>query len=402
MTYTPNFTDPRVLKRCKQAYGFAKAVLRVRNSTPVPKTAFDKFFGQQQNELARWLRDALTVCVDEVFMFGESSKVKEYSLNKHGADALKLVLQGKTDKFDIEAIRQNSSSSYNANCITSFQDTDEFDLVVVREWAKRAYPELETLNFLYEDKSDRLWHPLQSMRTSFREPIMAEAGLVWNYDIDACAPTLILQHAQQLGMDLWLPHLNLYLKEKNKMREHVAQVGGIDVKQAKVLINALFNSAVLGSSKKHSQMGVVCKHKIDAYNEKNGTQITFRDYWPDFDDKERMRNLQRDTFLIGLRADIKTCWEAIAPTMSRVKAPDKSGKLRLRPVSSKQKWDRYFQLERRVMDVVRAHLLKLDNLHFLEHDGWRCKKRVDLSFLSDLVFHETGFRVTFKEDCRMA
>lgn len=400
--YTPNFADPRVLKRCKTAYGFACAVLRVRNSTPVPKTAFDKFFGQQQNELSRWLRDALTVCTDDLFLFGESSKVKEYCLNKHGAEALKLVLQGKSDKFDIEAVRQNSSSTINANCITSSQVPDEYDLAVVREWAKRTYPELETLNFIYEDKSDRLWHPLQNVRTTYREPILADAGLVWNYDIEACAPTLILQHAQHLGMDLWLPHLNMYLKEKSRIREHVAKVGGIDLKQAKILINALFNSAVLAASKRYSQMGVVCKHKIDAYNERNGASISFKDYWPDFDDKERMRALQNDDFLIGLRADIKTCWEAIAPTMSRVKVPTKNGKLRLLPVSSKQKWDRYFQLERQVMNVVRTCLIKSDNLHFLEHDGWKCKKQVDVSLLSDIVFNETGFRVTFKEDCRMA
>jgi hypothetical protein len=47
-----------------------------------------------------------------------------------------------------------------------------------------------------------------------------------------------------------------------------------------------------------------------------------------------------------------------------------NGKTRRKPMSSKQKWNIYFDLERTVLSCVREYLTDTNNKHFLEHDGW--------------------------------
>jgi hypothetical protein len=66
------------------------------------------------------------------------------------------------------------------------------------------------------------------------------------------------------------------------------------------------------------------------------------------------------------------------------------------PVSSKQKWGVYFDLERQVLNEIRAFLCETNNRHFLEHDGWSCEQPVDLAVLSARVHTATGFQLEFE------
>ena len=399
--YTPDFSDPRVIARLKKAYGFCKAFLSPSNSTPVAKVMLDRAFGQQQHDLTKWLRSTLLICTDEVYSFGLHGpskdgfmgKVKEYTYSSEGARLVKSIIKGELDK------NGSIAGKLIVSQVSGHTEEHDFDALVVSEWAHREYPELKTLDFIYQDKSNRWWHPLQNVKTEYRTQLFAESGLNWNYDINACAPTLILQYAQQLGMDEYLFAINKYLTDKDEIRQHVANVAEIPLSQAKVLINALFNSAVLGATKHRSQFGVLCKHKIDEINENNPDEkVNWKTYRPTKDDVRRMKALQRDKFVTELREDIKKCWTAISTNMSRVKAPDKNGRLRLRPVSSTQKWNVYYMLERKVMYEVREYLIRTGNLYFLEHDGWRCKSQVDLQQLRNVVMEKTGYNVTFKEE----
>jgi hypothetical protein len=61
------------------------------------------------------------------------------------------------------------------------------------------------------------------------------------------------------------------------------------------------------------------------------------------------------------------------------------------PLNSKRKWARYFDLERRVLNSIRAYLKHTDNDCFLEHDGWCCKQEVDIDALVDWVYQDTGY-----------
>jgi hypothetical protein len=66
---------------------------------------------------------------------------------------------------------------------------------------------------------------------------------------------------------------------------------------------------------------------------------------------------------------------------------------RLIPISSRQKWGVYFDLERQVLNEIRAFLSASNTRHFLEHDGWSCESAVDIDLLTQHVLERTGFRI---------
>ncbi|WP_175658221.1 hypothetical protein [Burkholderia vietnamiensis] len=359
-TYVPNLNNSkyaeRTLKRIKQGFGWAMAVL---NDEPreLAKTWIDDNLGQQQNPLSKWLRTKLLRCTDSHFSFGSDSVCKKYTLNRAGVDEVRSVLLG-----------ADPTAATLPLVTTTAEFNESYDLQVVQYWVVHAYgKELETLEFNYEEKeSARLWHPLQNLRKAAKKQVWESVGLTHNYDIKACAPTLILQHAQRLGMDEWLFGIDDYLKNTAAFRQHIADIANIPVKDAKVLVNALFCGARLGASKEFALFELV-----------------------DFD-RQKMTALQEDTRLTRLREDIKKCWQAIEPSMPTAYT-DKGRKL---PLNSRRKWGRYFELEREVLNVIRAELQRAGIKCFLEHDGWRSDKAVDLAAMEELVFLETGYRVT--------
>jgi hypothetical protein len=59
------------------------------------------------------------------------------------------------------------------------------------------------------------------------------------------------------------------------------------------------------------------------------------------------------------------------------------------PISSRQKWGVYFDLERQVLNEVREFLRETNNRHFLEHDGWSCENEINETDFT--VLHAHGF-----------
>lgn len=372
MTYTPNFSDPRILKHLRKAYGFARGCLSPTKSRGWSQTALDKNLGRLNTDLGRWTRAQLLICVNNHYSMDEG-KTKEYILNQAGADLVKSILLGEDSKKE-EHTPLSPSLYLSMQQVPGVAPEDLFDYHVVKNWVEREHlDELTSGAFTYEDKSDRLWNSLQFLRTKFRAPLFSEYGFSYDYDIQAAAPTLIYQHSQHLGMDLWLPGLTSYIKDRTEFREHIAQVAGISVKEAKVIINALFCGARLGVNRDFALYHLL------------GT------------DKVKVQALQNDARLTELRADIKTCWEYIEPTMTRVEVTNpKTGKSRKLPLNSKRKWARYFQLEREVMNVVREYLKETGNVSFCEHDGFRTKNEVNKNELQEVIFSKTGFKVVIE------
>jgi hypothetical protein len=360
-TYVPNLDNPkyrkRTLKRIKQAYGWALAVLG-DEPRELAKNWIDEHLGQQQKPLSQWLRAKLLLCTDSHYSFGsDNAACKKYTLNCLGVDEVRSILQG-AEPTPAATLLANPTA-----------DTDKaYDLKLVQYWVMHAYSaEMQSLEFEYHEKeSARLWHPLQNLRKAAKEKVWNAFGLKYNYDIKACAPTLILQHAQQLGMDEWLFGIDDYLKNTADFRKHIADVTNIPLKDAKVLVNALFCGARLGASKEFALF------KLVGF------------------DRKKITILQNDARLTQLREDIKVCWKAIAPTMP-VAHTDKGRKL---PLNSRCKWNRYFELERQVLNVIRSELDNAGVKCFLEHDGWRSDTAIDSKQMEDMVFQETGYRIT--------
>jgi hypothetical protein len=345
MNYTPNFNDPRTIARIKQAMGFACGVMSLTKPHGWSSRYIDKYFGMSGRPLSKYLRNTLLICTDEFYLFNQSNpkenKCKEYILNLEGVKRLTGVLMN--------------------NNIQLYPSVVE----VAQEPHKE---ELETGVFTYKDLSNRFWHPLQKYRKCYRTQILTDHGYLHDYDIECAAPTLIHQHAQHLGMDLYLFALNKYLADRTHIRQQLAHKLELDTCAVKEIINALFAGARIS-----------CHTDSDIYHILNG-------------DLARIEFLKQDEFITELRNDIDICWEYITPTLSRRRNAKTN---RLLPIISKQKWNVYFELERVIINSVRTYLDEREVKHFLIHDGWTCESEINKNELIEYVRNQTGFDVKF-------
>jgi len=344
MTYQPNFNDPRVIKRCQQALGFACGVMSETKSHSWSTRYIDKYFGMCSNPLSIYLRNTLLIVTNDSYRYnsGDKNKCKEYILNKEGVRSLR------------ENLKLTIYNTYPS--VLQVANSDHLE-------------ELNTGNFTYKDQSNRLWHPLQRYRREYRTQILADQNYTHDYDIECCAPTLIHQYAQQLGMDEYLFALRRYLTDRTSVRNQLAIELELESAAVKEIINALFCGATISANKDHS----------DIYKILNGDLV-------------RIEYLKQNKFLIELIMDIKTCWAYITPHMSRRR---NSTTNRLIKITCRQKWNVYFELERQIIDQVRVYLNDKSNKHFLIHDGWTCEREVDRDDLRDYLRDKTGYEINF-------
>jgi len=359
MTYTPNWSDPRVQRRVRRAIGFACGVMSTTKSQSWSTRYIDRWFGSQRNELSQYLRQQLLIETNSHWS-KDTGKCKEYVLNQNGVDFL--------------------SDSIGLN-----KTTTQLYPIVVDLCQSEYQTELATGSFEYNDQSSRLWHPLQNFRREYKRDVLEQNGYQHHYDIQCCAMTLIHQYAQQIPevihqskwqqgpMDLYLFALRDYLRDRQSIRQNIAQEADIDTDTVKRIVNALLAGARLS-----------CNPTTEIYQMLGG-------------DVARIRFLQQHEYLTQLREDIKICWDYIKPTLPRRSKLDKNKQERMMPVTSRQKWGVYFDLERQVLNEVREFLCETNNRHFLEHDGWSCENEINETDLSQRVFENTGFRVEFEK-----
>jgi hypothetical protein len=353
-TYQLNTKDPRVLKKIKHVLGYSCGVFSEHTEQQKSRQALENQFGNLNHPLSKYLFNTLLICTDTYY--NELTKTsKKYILNINGVSKLRSILKNNIDvAFDSHEIK-----------LLPPDPTDrQFDELVVNAFILREYKdELETLNFNYEDKSNRYWHSLQNIRSEYRHKALSQHGLKYNYDICACAPTLLMQHAQQQNGVCFI-EIEKFLKDRTAYRQHIADECNIELREAKIIINSLFCGAKLGLNNRFALSKVL--------------------------DHDAERILCAKEITSDLRIDIKDMWDEITPTMPRKRNEDG----RLIPIQSKNKWGRYFDLERQVVSSVREYLKTTDNKYFLEHDGWVCEKEINQEELIAYVKSNTKFDIS--------
>jgi len=373
MKYQPNFADPRVKKRIKQALGFAVACISPTKEHSWSTRYIDRHFGVSSNPLSRYLRQTLLTCTDQHYSV-LSKTSKKYILNLQGVN----FLESKLNDLQIHTV------SYP--CVLQVQERGV-------EWTKEEFKqELNNKVFKYTNKSNRNWHPLQRVKRDIKRIVFRDTGLRYQYDIQCCAPRLLLQYSQQIPeqldpvavvgpqnakrpkwiqgpMDLWLPHIQAYLADRTTHRTALAENAEITPDLAKEIINALFAGA-----------GVAKNENTDIYELLQG-------------DIAKIEYLKVDPFITGLRHDIKIMWEYIKPMLQKRTHVTKTGQVRTSKKTSKQKWGLYFQLEMIVLNAITDYLTETNNRFFTEHDGWCCEHEVDQIALRDFVRNKTGYNI---------
>ena len=341
MTWEPNWKCSRTQKRIRKAIGFAVSCFGDKPKEWSSRS-LDTRIGHRHKPLGRYLRNQLLIECDERYLFGTAgSRCKTYRLNRSGVTELINLC----DEFDILL------STHFTIVPTTKQ--------VASEWVEHAFPEIQSGVFEYKDSANRLWHPLQSVRSEIRKPLPAEHGYRYEYDIECAASTLIYQLARESG----LTHrsntrlIELFLQDPKHYRCQLAQEIGTTPDIAKRIINARFAGATLRAGRSLDRL-------LDC-------NLLLR------------QRLQHNEWFREFSKQIKKCWDKIKLSRSRTR------------LSPRDKWAIYFEQERRVMGVVRAELNKMNTRYFLEHDGWRCDSWIDPHMLELKIHKRLNKRIKF-------
>lgn len=364
--YKPNFEDKRVKERIERALFGVIINLSDKKSKPWSHNAIKAFFGEK--ELGNWLKDNLLICTDPIYV-ADTGKTMEWTYNKSVYKYLRKVLRG--DKVpSLETYLKQNPTTLN------LYDTKKdvvFDNKLINELAERNYGmELKALEFAYKDKSDRLWHPLQNIKKIHKKTVFARQGLLYNYDIEACAPTVLLQLAKQRCLDVYTPALELMISDKNKVRRYLADAIGIDIKTVKFILNALLCGAKLMKYSEHSPY----KHAITAALN---------------NDNDLIAKVKTNPYIQLLLKDYKELWSAIATLEVRELRSNGT----IKPLNSRHKWRIYFSLERKILNSVQKYCNEIGIKIFSEHDGFVSNKPVNIDSLTNFVENETCLRVSF-------
>jgi len=378
--YQPNFNDPRTRSRVQQALGFVEANFSPNKSLSRGTRWIDEHLGQRQNPLSNWLRGHLLTASSPKWNW-HLGQCKQYTRNDLGMSYVKDQLNrpskltlaewsSPTQTMIRQRMNMDTLISHDEAAFTPTRLPD-----LAHKWLWEEYhSDLINNTIQYQDKSSRLWHPLQMVRREYKQGILARAGLLYQYDIECAAPTLILQHSQFREMDLYLFAINKYLKDRTEIRQQLAEQTDIEVDTAKRIITALFAGAQLGHNP-----------SSDIYKMLDG-------------DPAKIEFLKQHDFIKELRADIQTCWTYIRAHLDKKYTITKRGTMRLRPLSSRDKWHVYFNCERAVLEVVINYLDTNGFRYFLEHDGWTTDKPIQTDDLLEVIEQQLGFRLKLDGD----
>ncbi|MDN4590832.1 hypothetical protein DBA29_20335 [Xenophilus aerolatus] len=192
-------------------------------------------------------------------------------------------------------------------------------------------------------------------------------NLPFNYDISACAPTILIQLAHNVGMlELLQGPIHAYINNKDSMRARIAEELGISRQHAKQILNSLFNGARLA---------------------KNNFCAIYRDLpGPPVDKNRRMEWLQSDVEISLLKTAIDHAWWKIG---RKLDVNTKKGAVR---------WNIYFTAERTVLNSIVRYLDEKGLQFFTEHDGFRSSGEVDTDELSGWIKDKTGYDLQIERE----
>lgn len=321
MSYQPNFNHIRVKRRITLAIEFVEQYV-FNKPVPVAKTQINKHFGQSQLDLSKYLKQQLLICEDPYFNWN-THVCKKYVRNQAGIDFLKQQL--------------NYTQAINP----------------------MLQQQLDTGDFVYTEKSDRLFNPIQYKPRKVKRPLLAANGYTNNYDIVCAAPTLFYQYAQRQTPNLKLPHIEEYIQNRSHIRNELSIKYNIPINDVKQILTGLFQGALLSLD-----------HRTRIYHILNGNYAL-------------IRRLQADQYLCDLREDIKLMWKSITPLLKT--------NLNKKRITARDKARLYRELEKEVMTSIKGELKRTKNKFLLEHDGWTCRDVVDIMMLRSYVRSQTGY-----------
>jgi len=336
MTYTPNPTNRAFIRRANLAIEF---VDRYVHTTPnwLSTRWIDnpKHFGHSGNPLGNWLRQQLLICTDEYYN-KDTGRCKKYVKNEIGYKELIGMLKGNISK-QLTPIHQQ---------------------------------QLESGDFNYTSKSLRDYTWAQFLPKHKRNSILNNNGYRYHYDIEATAPTLLVQRAKILNPSLAIPSLEHYMNNRTEVRQQIAQACGVSEEQVKAVINSILQGGTISSWD---------QNKI--FN-----KILLRSY-------SAVRLLNTNSDMINIKSDISSLWDILRADIPNRYKLNKKGLTVIATVNAKEKAGVYRALETEVARPIRKYLKKQSLRVLWLHDGWSCDQGIDPIEIVRVVKQQTGYAI---------
>lgn len=326
MTYKPDWNHPTVKSRCLKVIEFIDLYLKPGEVRPVAQTQFTKYWGNTARPLAQYLKTHLLECVDSHWNMA-TGQCKRYRQRHQAVKDLKQQL----------------------------------GLINLEPTVKQAVlDQLTTGQIEYKERGHRLYHELQNYPKRVKRTILARSGYDYEYDIQCCAQTLLLQHSRHLGFSLATPHLDEYIENRTQIRQDLSEELGLDKQTIKKILHALLTGA---------QISTRYNGNIYAYVNFNRLMIS---------------QLKQNTWIQQYQQELRLMWKSIRSQRSMNKGER---------LNARMKSEIYRELEGQVRKSIVRYLKKTKNQHFFEHDGWSARKAVDIRELVHNVKRTTGFLI---------
>jgi hypothetical protein len=379
MSYQPNFNDPRVIRRVEDALLFATGIAEVDEHTYISQSAIHNNIGHESSNLAKYLKELLLICTDEHYS-KDGGFTKQYILNW---DGVIYLIRQLSHQISTEIVYLKCSPDLiqaplcNTQLQSSQEPLNEMDLDTFVALADKRYcDELEQGNLTYEEKGNRDNHPIQRLPGRVRSKLFVKHKYHYDYDIDCAAPTIISQYAKMNGLLTATPTIDYYITNKNEVRERIADLLTISIKDAKELINALFNKARLQISNDYT----TCAISKLLHNSNKKIMLA-----------------KQDEFIAVLREEIDECWKHLIKSglvPRRNKGPDDQHRR-----SGKDYSAVYRTQETMIEREVKLYITNLPtNKCVMIHDGWVCVKELDEQSLIDHIKSKTGYQLRLTMD----
>lgn len=228
-------------------------------------------------------------------------------------------------------------------------------------------------DFPMNDNGLRWYDGLQYIPRELKPLMWGERGYIYDYDVECCAPTLLVQQARKLNPKMKsLDYINFYLTNKNIVRDELSIKYNLSNMQVKQLINGLFQGGILNSYKDN-------KIFVNVFNK----------------NFNKMIQVKQDAYLIELIKDISYMWKQLRKDINIGYYYSGDVRKQVR-ITGRDKSSYYQKLERIIMTPVWKYLKKKSVRVHPEHDGFRSDQFVVPDELEQMILFETGFHVKFK------
>lgn len=312
------------------------------------------------NELGKKFKEVLLICMDDSYSnFDGSEYTKKYQVNDRN---LAKIVQSATTLVE------------PAICVLVFKPEKEVNKWVANYYKKKYAKELAgEKQFDYKDKSYRLWNELQNLASDDKQEVFGEP-LPFDYDVSTSLISHMIGDVQKMDQKFDPKEFHLvieYRDNKKEIREGVAKLLNLSMDSVKELFSYINNNGVISTSPFMSLIKIVGN------------------------DKSKVEIIKKNEFFRRYRRQVKMLWSRWI-IMNNIRVWFRDDKERIH-IQNKKRYTLYFFNERKLLDVIKSYLDSKGLIYFLEHDGFRSNKEVDLNELHNHIRENLNVEIRLEQ-----